>query len=37
MWAAALVGVGVLQWPIYLVLAVLIPLSIALAWWSRRP
>jgi len=36
MWAAALVGVGVLHWPIYYVLAVLIPLSIALAWWSGR-
>ena len=36
MWAAAVVGVGVLHWPIYYVLACLIPLSIALAWWSGR-
>src|ERR1043166_2419633 len=37
MWAAAAVAVGILHWPIYAVLAVLIPLSIALAWWSGRP
>src|SRR5262249_40192940 len=30
--AAAFIGVGVLRWPIYYVLGVLIPLSIALAW-----
>jgi len=34
--AAAFVAVGILRWPLYEVLAVLIPLSIALAWWSRR-
>lgn len=33
---AALAGVGVLRWPIYWVLGVLIPLSIGLAWWARR-
>jgi chromate transporter len=33
---AALGGVGVLRWPIYGVLGVLIPLSIGLAWWARR-
>jgi chromate transporter len=33
---AALLGVGVLRWPIYWVLGVLIPLSIGLAWWARR-
>src|SRR5215208_5254352 len=32
----AFAGVGVLRWPIYWVLGVLIPLSIALAWWARR-
>jgi chromate transporter len=32
---AALVAVGVLQWPLLVVLVVLVPLSIALAW--RRP
>jgi chromate transporter len=30
------VAVGVLRWPIYWVLAILIPLSIGLAWWVRR-
>jgi chromate transporter len=34
--AAVFLGVGVLRWPLYWVLAVLIPLSIALAWWGRR-
>jgi chromate transporter len=33
---AAFLAVGVLRWPIYWVLGVLIPCSIALAWW-RRP
>ena len=33
---AAFVSVGVLRWPIYWVLGVLIPCSIALAWWMRR-
>jgi chromate transporter len=33
---ATFVGVGVLRWPIWWVLAVLIPASIAVAWWSRR-
>jgi chromate transporter len=28
--------IGVLRWPLVWVLAVLIPLSIALAWWVRR-
>jgi chromate transporter len=32
---AALIGVGVLQWPLLAVLVVLVPLSVALAW--RRP
>jgi chromate transporter len=33
---AAFTGVGVLRWPIYWVLGALIPVSIALAWWTRR-
>jgi len=33
---AAFLAVGVLQWPIYWVLGVLIPCSIALAWRMRR-
>jgi chromate transporter len=33
---ATFVAIGVLRWPIYWVLGVLIPLSIALAWWVRR-
>jgi chromate transporter len=33
---AGFVGVGVLRWPIYWVLGVLMPLSVALAWWARR-
>jgi chromate transporter len=32
---ATLAGVGILRWPLYAVLAVLLPLSIALAWWRR--
>ena len=30
------VSVGVLRWPIWWCLLVLIPLSIAIAWWGRR-
>jgi chromate transporter len=33
---AAFLTVGILRWPIYWVLGVLIPCSIALAWWMRR-
>jgi chromate transporter len=33
---AAFAAVGLLRWPLPWVLAVLIPLSIALAWWTRR-
>jgi chromate transporter len=33
---ATLVGVGIMRWPLYWVLGVLLPLSIALAWWVRR-
>lgn len=33
---AAFAGVGILRWPIYWVLGFLIPLSIVLAWWTRR-
>jgi chromate transporter len=33
---AAFVAVGLLRWPIYWVLGVLIPGSVALAWWLRR-
>jgi chromate transporter len=33
---AAFAAVGILRWPIYWVLGVLIPLSIGLAWWVRR-
>ena len=28
--------IGLLRWPLYLVLAVLVPASIAIAWWVRR-
>jgi chromate transporter len=34
--ALAFVTVGVLQWPLYWVLGVLVPASVALMWWSRR-
>ena len=34
--AAAFVAIGLLRWPIYWVLAVLVPASFAIAWWSRR-
>ena len=33
---ATLVSIGILRWPIYLVLAILVPASIAIAWWVRR-
>jgi chromate transporter len=33
---AAFLAVGILRWPIYWVLGVLIPCGIALAWWQRR-
>jgi chromate transporter len=33
---AAFLAVGLLRWPIYWVLGVLIPCGIALAWWTRR-
>jgi chromate transporter len=33
---AAFLAVGILSWPIYWVLGVLIPCGIALAWWTRR-
>jgi chromate transporter len=33
---AAFVSVGILRWPIYWVLGVLIPCGIALAWWQHR-
>jgi chromate transporter len=34
--AATFAAVGLLRWPLHWVLAVTIPLSIALAWWVRR-
>jgi hypothetical protein len=34
--ALVFVAVGALRWPIYWVLPVLVPLSIAVAWWVRR-
>jgi chromate transporter len=33
---ATFLAVGVLRWPLYWVLPVLMPLSIAFAWWGRR-
>jgi chromate transporter len=33
---ATCVGIGILRWPIYWVLAILVPASIAIAWWVRR-
>jgi chromate transporter len=33
---AAFLAVGILGWPIYWVLGVLIPCGIAVAWWLRR-
>jgi chromate transporter len=29
------VTIGVMRWPLYIVLAVVVPVSIALAWWLR--
>jgi chromate transporter len=34
--AATFVAAGVLRWPLLWVMAVLLPVSIALAWWQRR-
>ena len=33
---ATCVSIVILRWPIYLVLAILVPVSIAIAWWVRR-
>jgi chromate transporter len=33
---AVFFAVGVMRWPIYWVLLVLVPVSIAIAWWVRR-
>lgn len=33
---AALAAVGILRWPIYWVLGVLVPVGIAWTWWKRR-
>jgi chromate transporter len=33
---ATFVAAGVLRWPLLVVMAVLMPVSIALAWWKRR-
>jgi chromate transporter len=33
---AAIIAIGVMRWPMLWVLLVLVPLSIALAWWWRR-
>jgi chromate transporter len=33
---AAFLSVGILRWPIYWALGVLIPCGIAMAWWMRR-
>jgi chromate transporter len=33
---AAFVAAGVMRWPMPLVLAVLVPVSVAVAWWTRR-
>jgi len=30
------VTIGLLRWPVWWVLLVLIPLSIAIAWWWQR-
>jgi chromate transporter len=30
-------AIGLMRWPLLLVLIVLAPLSIALAWWAQRP
>jgi chromate transporter len=34
--AVTFVAVGVMRWPLLLVMAVIIPVSIALAWWEKR-
>jgi hypothetical protein len=34
--AATFVAAGVLRWPLLWVMAMLLPVSIALAWWARR-
>jgi chromate transporter len=33
---AAFIAVGVLRWPLYWVLGVLVPCGVAVAWWMRR-
>jgi chromate transporter len=33
---AMTIAVGIMRWPIYWVLAIAVPASIALAWWVRR-
>ncbi|MBI3435182.1 MAG: chromate transporter [Proteobacteria bacterium] len=33
---ATFLGIGVARWPLHWVLALMLPLSIALAWWTRR-
>ena len=33
---AVLVAIGIVRWPMWWVLAVLMPASIAIAWWERR-
>jgi len=33
---ATFVGIGVMGWSLYLVLAILVPTSIATSWWVRR-
>ena len=33
---ATFVAVGMLRWPLVVVMAVMMPISIALAWWKRR-
>jgi chromate transporter len=41
-WVAPLIAlvtfaaIGVMRWPIYYVLGILVPVSIAIAWWLRR-
>ena len=41
-WVAPLIAlvtfaaIGVMRWPIYFVLGILVPVSIAIAWWLRR-
>jgi hypothetical protein len=34
---ATVLAVGVMRWPMAVVLAALVPLSWALAWWKLRP